>query len=223
MNLLELTRRFRVMARDTVEPFLFSDEDVIAWLNDAQQQAVIRARLLLEDANPDVCEIVTTPGQHTYPLHSALYELASIRFKPDGDTRTKPIQLVSCEWLDQNYHQWRDDAERPTRYAIQTENNLRLVPPPQVPGTLLIEGYRLPLEPLAIDTDEPEIHKANHEKLIYWALHRAFSVVDSETIDKDRASMAEYEFSRHFGLAVDADMRRATRGDVVQHNMVYVP
>ena len=211
------------MARDTVEPFLFSDEDVIAWLNDAQEQAAIRARLLLEESNPDVCEIITTPGQHTYPLHPALYELASIRFKPDGASDPEPLRLVTREWLDQNYRHWRNDLVRPVRYAIQGETTLRMVPPPIVPGTLLLEGYRLPLEPLAIDTDEPEIHKASHEKLIYWALHRAFSVVDSEMIDKDRAAMAEDEFSRHFGLAVDADMRRATRGDEVQHNVVYLP
>ncbi len=223
MNLLELTRRFRVMARDTVEPFLFSDEDVAVWLTDGEAQAAIRARLLLEEANPDVCEIVTTPGQHTYPLHPALYELTSIRFKPDGDTRSTSLELVTREWLDKRYWYWRDNDMPEVRFAVQGETTLRMVPPPKVPGTLLLEGYRLPLEPLAMDADEPEIHQASHEKLIYWALYRAFSVVDSETIDKDRASMAEAEFSRHFGLAVDADMRRSTRADEVQHNVVYVP
>ena len=49
MTLEDMIRRFRVAARDTVEPFLFPTEDVTDWLNEAQNEACIRARLIRED------------------------------------------------------------------------------------------------------------------------------------------------------------------------------
>ena len=46
MTLADLIRRFRVLADDKVQPYLWADEDVIDWLNDAQAQAAVRGRLL---------------------------------------------------------------------------------------------------------------------------------------------------------------------------------
>ena len=114
MNLEELTRRFRVMAKDDVEPYLFSDEDVADWLTDAEREAAIRGRLLLDDYTPAVCEIAIVPGTASYALHPKLYELASVRFKPDGDTRSEAIQLVSREWLDDCVRDWREGR----RYSL---------------------------------------------------------------------------------------------------------
>ena len=65
-------------------------------------------------------------------------------------------------------------------------------------------------------------HKAHHEHLIDWALHRAFSVPDAETFDQHRADLAERAFTEYFGLLPDSDMRRITRHDVVHHNTVYL-
>ena len=228
MNLEQLRRRFRVLAKDTVEPFLYADDDIADWLTDAEAQAAIRGRLLLEDMIPAVCVLPVSVGQAGYKLHPKLYELVNVRFKAFGDTRSEPLQLVSREWMNDNVRDWRDadnwsytSASR--RYAVQSETGLRIVPAPDVAGELLIEGYRLPLKPLANDTDRPEIHEASHEKLIQWALFRAFSVPDSESFDPQRSENAQAEFTRHFGLSVDADLRRSTRTDQVQHNTAYPP
>ena len=228
MNLEQLRRRFRVLAKDTVEPFLYADDDIADWLTDAEAQACMRGRLLLDDSTPDVCCALVLPGVSAYNLHPKLYELVLVRFKATGDTRSDPVRLVSREWMDDNVRDWRDadnwsytSASR--RYAVQSETGLRIVPAPDVAGELLIEGYRLPMRPLANDNDKPEIHEASHEKLIQWALFRAFSVPDSEVFDPQRSQNALAEFTQHFGLSVDADLRRSTRTDQVQHNTAYPP
>ena len=228
MNLDDLTRRFRALAKDTVEPNLFSAEDVADWLTDAEAQAAIRARLLLDDYTPAVCVVPVVAGTHSYKLHAKLYELVTVRFKATGATRSVPLNLVTREWLNDNVRDWRDaddwhHMDYCHRYAVQSETGLRIVPVPAEAGELLIEGYRLPLKPLANEYDKPEIHEASHEKLIYWALHRAFSVSDAEAFDPQRAQEAREEFERHFGSPVDADLRRSTRTDQVQHNTAYPP
>ncbi len=222
MNLEELTRRFRTLADDKVLPHLFDSEDIADWLTDAEAQAAVRGRLLLEEANPAVCQVAVLPGVPSYKLHAKLYELVAVRFQSNGATRATPLKLVSREWLDENVRDWREEGQA-SSYAVQSETGLRIAPVPSEAGVLLIEGYRLPLKALVNDNVKPEIHEASHEQLIHWALHRAFSVVDSETLDLGRAQRSEDAFTRHFGLPVDADMRRSTRTDEVQHNVVYVP
>ena len=102
------------------------------------------------------------------------------------------------------------------RYAIQTDTGLRMVGVVEDGDVLELEGYRLPLKKLENDGDKPEIHEAHHEHLIQWALHKAFSVPDSELFDPDRSALSERAFTDYFGLLPDSGMRRETRQDV-QH------
>ena len=221
MTLEELIRRFRVLAMDKAQPYLFADEDVIDWLNDAQRQACIRGRLLREDANPAVCEIALTPGQRTYPLHKSVYEIINARIVPVSG-RSRPVFLASREWMDENMPDWRDEQGQ-AEFAIQDDTSIRVVGVITTGDKLAIECYRTPLKVLANDVDKPEIHEAHHEHLIQWALHKAFSVVDAEIFDLQRSEQAEANFTSYFGLLPDSDLRRSTRVDVVHHNVPVLP
>ena len=222
MTLENLIRRFRVLAQDTEQPFLWSDEAVIDWLNDAQAQACVRGRLIREDENPAVCQIALAPGQHTYPLHASVYELINLRIKGSGTEPSRPMSIKSREWLDANVCDWRD-MDEPSPWLIQDDTTLRVVGAIQAGDVLHLECYRLPLKQLANDMDKPEIHAAHHVHLIQWALHRAFSIPDTEDFDPARAASAEAAFTRYFGLLPDSDMRRTTREDVVHHNVSIFP
>lgn len=212
MTLEDLIRRFRTLAGDTKAPQFWKDDDITDWLNDAQVQACVRGRLLLEDANPAMCIIDIEANRHTYPLHRKLYELVRLDYKAAGESCSTPIKVKSREWLDENQPQWRD-VHRPTRYAIQGETSIRLAGTPTTAGVLTIEAYRLPREVMAQPASRPEIHEASHEHLIQWALHKAFSVPDSEAFDPQRATKAEDAFTAYFGPLPDSDMRRITRED----------
>ena len=231
MTLGDLIRRFRVLADDKEKPYFWSDEDIAEWLNDAQAQACVRGRLLPEDANPAICEVAVTAGQHTYKLHPTVYELVRTGFRPAAlGGRPCKFTLVSREWLDANYPDWRDAddwsrTEGGTRYLVQNDTTVRIVPTPTEDGTLTIEAYRLPLKKLSADNDaaSPEIHAAHHEHLLLWALHKAFSVPDAELIDPARAQKAEEGFTAYFGPMPDSDLRRITREDVAHHNEAILP
>ena len=220
MNLEQLIASFRVDADDLEEPHLFKDEWIAAWLSEAQAEAAIRGRLILEDANPAVCQIAVTAGQASYELHRSIYEIADLRFVPAGQPKSAPLALVSREWLDDKRPGWRDCAGT-TQFAIQTDRRIRLVGVPDADGVLHLEAYRVPLKALANETDKPELSEAHHRHLVYWALHRAFSRPDSETIDPQRADRALESFTRYFGLAPDSDLRRSTRHDLQQTNALW--
>jgi len=221
MNLEGLIRRFRVQTRDRQEPYLFSDEEVTDWLNDAQDQACIRGRLIREDVAEEVVEIPLTVGTTTYMLHESVYEIITARILWDDINKDdiKALKLVSREWLNRYMPKWREDT-KPAEYFIQDDTKIRIVGTFPADSWVQLECYRMPLFPMQGDADEPEIHKAHHEHLIDWALHEAYSIPDTETYDPEKARRAEADFTAYFGPLPDSDMRRMTREDVPQVNEV---
>lgn len=217
MTLEQLIARFRIEADDLVEPFLWEPEWLADWFSEAQNEAAIRARLLLDDYTPAVCDIAVTTGTASYATHPKLYEIASLRFEVTGQRTCEP-RLVTREWLDRMEPGWRDLPAGSPRWVIQTDTRLRLVPVPSTAGTLRMEAYRLPLKALVNDTDKPEIHEAHHLPLVQWVLYRAFSKPDADARDPQRAEKALTEFESYFGRRPDADLRRSTRHDEVQAN-----
>ena len=221
MDLGQLIRRFRIDATDLVpNPYLFADEWVMDWLNDAQREAAVRGRLIYEASSPAVCEVAVSVGVATYPLHASLYEIVEQSIKFAGDTRRYPLKLVSREDLNRLRPDWRDDAPGTPRYLIQDDTRFTLSPAPDRAAAVLLEGYRLPKE-ITQEADKPEINAAHHVHLVHWALHRAFSRPDADTLDPQRAEKAEKEFTRYFGIRPDSDLRRATREDQDHSSKVY--
>ena len=223
MNLEQLTAQFRIDADDLAVPHLWDGEWVAAWLTEAHAEAAIRGRLLLEAADPAICEIAVQASVATYPLHKSLYELEHLRFKATGSTNSDRVHLKTREELDRIRPGWRDRSDSRPCYAIQDDTRITLVDRPSVDGTLFVEGYRVPLKPLANDTDKPEINEAHHRHLVHWALHRAFSKPDADAHDPKRAAEAEGKFTAYFGPRPDADLRRSTRHDEQQTNKVFWP
>lgn len=220
MNLEQLIAQFRVDADDLVQPYLWPDDWVAPWLTEAVSEAAVRGRLIYEAANAAVSQIAVSASAATHELHKSLFELVHLRFQATGATTSSVVTIKSREELDRIRPGWRDETGTP-RYAVQDDTRITLVPRPEVAGTLHVEGYRVPLKPLANDTDKPEIHEAHHRHLVQWALHRAFSIPDTEAFDAARADRAEAAFTRYFGIAPDSDMRRQTREDVLHVNQAF--
>ena len=220
MNLEQLIQQFRVDADDLVQPYLWPDDWVAPWLTEAVSEAAVRGRLIYEAANAAVSQIAVSASAATHELHKSLFELVHLRFQATGAATSSVLPIKAREELDRIRPGWRDETGTP-RYAVQDDTRITLVPRPEVAGTLHVEGYRVPLKALENDTDKPEIHEAHHRHLVHWALHRAFTKPDSETIDPTRAATAEAAFTRYFGPRPDADLRRSTRHDEVQTNKAF--
>ena len=217
MTLGDLIARFRSASNDKVEPYFWPDEDVTQWLNDAQEEAAIRARLIHESDSAGLCEIKTTAGKAVYKLKPQMYEITHASWDEDGTHSYCLLSLTSTEALDKNDRHWRTRPASIPHSVIQTDRSVRIVPAPKGDGTLVIEAYRLPKSLMESQDDEPEINQAHHRHLVSWALYKAFSVPDAEMFDPDRAQIAAAEFARYFGIQTDSDLRRTTRHDVQHH------
>lgn len=221
MNVQQLVEQFRVDSLDREQPYLWGEPEVLGWLNEAQAEAAVRGRLLLDDSTPAVCEIAVAAGVVSYQLHPKVYEISHLRFVSAATSQACGLDLVSREFLDSKHPHWRDHGPGEPRFAIQTETRLRLVPAPREAGMLRLEAYRLPLKQLTHCNDKPEIHEAHHAYLVHWALHRAFGLPDSDGFDPSRSATSLGEFEAYFGARPDSDLRRATRHDEPQVTVVH--
>lgn len=218
MTLDELIAQFRVDSDDLETDFLSSDLAVTGWLNEAVEEAAIRARLIHDTTTAAVCSIAVTAGLNSYALHSAIIDITRATFTATGSTEEVELDLTDRIEQDRVYPGWRTRTDVP-RQAIQNDTTLQLGCLPSTDGTIALECYRLPLA-LIEDraSEEPEIGRIHHRHLVQWALHRCYSRPDAEVFNPGKAAAALAEFTRVFGIRPDADYRRSSQANRPQHN-----
>jgi len=215
-----LIAQFRREADDKVGPaYLWSDEDVTAWLDEAQEEAAIRARLIKDTDSPALCQIPITENQGAYTLHPKVLHIAYAQFKAAGDTREIGLKVVTRDFLNRTESGWRSAPPGIPRFVVNDpgQRGVLLVPAPAVAGIVHMEVNRLPMDSIE-NTDTPEIPEPHHRHLVDWALFKAFSKPDAETIDPNRAAQAESRFTAYFGLRKDAHLGQDYAADQPHHN-----
>jgi hypothetical protein len=80
----------------------------------------------------------------------------------------------------------------PLYWTQRGVNTVKLYPTPDDVYTLDLLVARLPLVPMEVDSDEPEIPEQHHLALCDWAAYRALRNVDSLAIDELRKTMVDF-------------------------------
>lgn len=206
MTLNDLMTAFRARADDTAEPYLWSDNEVKLFLNDAESEAADRARLIQDSTTAAVCQITIAAGTARYPLHTAVLDVR--RAKVSSGAR--PLTQTSIEELDMEWPDWESATGEPTCF-YESEGDITLVPKPTQAGTLAMTVHRLPLEGMVLGSDAPEIASRHHFRLVDWALRCAFMKRDADTYDETKAGSYEAMFVASFGYRADANVQRKQR------------
>lgn len=224
MEVGDLISEFRTATGDHGTPPLWPDKDVIRWLNEAQRQAAIRARLLRDFTTPEVVTINLLTGQTVYRLHPAVFDVDAVgitRADADGNPETRRRKVNFDCWCgteDVVSHTARsgwpdtfmlyDDASGDGYSGISIVLDRT---PSQDGGTLHLSVFRTQLEPLEFKTDEPEIAQQHHMGLVDWALFSAYKTRDMEGSARERAMLHNDLFTQTFGPMPTADVRRKQR------------
>lgn len=223
MTLDDLIGRFRQRADDAASPPLNDDETVRGWLNEAVNEACIRARLIF-DTSSAFLTIPIVVDQAVYTLDPSIIQIADMwltnrRWILEGtDQSALDRGSIFPRWRGRYRHHdcyalwgrnWRTWKGSP-RYFIQDGTRLQLVPIPTEVDTLNLSVYRLPVDSEVMDApaEEPVIAAQWHDRLIDWALFRAYDSKDGEEIDDTRAGIALARFEASFGKRLDAAVER---------------
>jgi hypothetical protein len=203
MELTDLLTALRITLDDEIEPFLWSDETLTGYLNNAVREACLRARLLKSDADntPALCAVAVVAGTATYAFDPSILVVRSAIFE-GGGYKLYPRSALD---MDRLYPGW-DNGDPPTGTPCEMvmdleQKSFQLYPTPDADATLRLRVWRVPVdaEIMAEDDDEPAIALADPEELKHWAAYEAYLKKDGEAYDPERADAHLSTFESRFG------------------------
>lgn len=206
MNLQALRDLFRIRADDVVEPQLWEDGEVDQYLNDAQREAAVRARLIKDSTTTAVTQIAIDTTSTDYPLHTSILSIERVKLA----SQEQPLGRTTVDELDRLYPDWESQVGMP-RFFVEDNGRIRLVPKSAQVDTMNLVVYRLPLADMKAEDDSPEIHEMHHARMVDWALRCAYLKPDQEKYDPTLAARYEAAFTGSFGIRQDANVQRKQR------------
>lgn len=214
MTVAELIAEFRKRTDDTESPYLFSDDDLITWFAQAEEEAALRADLL-----PDSDTVNVTAGNPVVTIPDGVrhIEYAELR----TDSMGYVMAQRTAQELDRTVLNWRTRTDLPREFVHNQSGKILLSALPDRDYTLFIDFYRTP-DPVTELTDTPEIPTEHHLSLVHWVEYRAYSVPEAEIFDPARSANGEKEFTRYFGRPLTADRRRKQRSNTPHRTRAHI-
>jgi hypothetical protein len=197
MNLGELVEHTRCsVLRDTAIPYLWSDKELILYLNEAMRLFARRTHCITDSTNT-LTTFNTVVGTADYVLDRRIVFVSELGVVLDPGEDY------------QSYHPLTDNTRgqqlvtfsqgRPLCYTAQVASyNIRLSPVPDAVYKVVMTVARKPLLAVVQGTDIPEIDEDYHLALVDYAAYRALSNND---VDGTSQVSAEAFFAK-WGLAV---------------------
>lgn len=233
----ELKDRFRKDVDDVEggsggEDYLFSDDEVLEYMYEAQREFVRRARVLRKTSPfaPTVTEITITPPAD--PLNLALTDgwitphasiIKPLRARLRSQVNPRNLELVTVEEMDGGY--WIDDygtylrqnwesQTGPARFIITNmqEDQWRLVPIPVVADTLELTVLHMPTTDVTQGAELEVTEREDQLTLMLYMKYLAFMKQDADIYDKELSD----RFLNAFEKKAD-DRRREVRQTRFRH------
>lgn len=199
----ELMDRFRLDVVDTALPYLWTDEEVVSYADDAYRMFVRLTGGIADFTTEEVVRIPLVTGEELYGTHNSILRVMTATLESDG-TEIKVLNATDLPNLFTNvtdYGQLRTLAMKNTpglpKYLIvgMQRNLAKVIQIPVVDDAILLYVYRLPLVHI-VDGSHPldEIEEDHHIHLLKWMKSLAYNKQDAETFDKTKAKEAEDAF-----------------------------
>lgn len=213
---------------DAEIPYLWSDVELLRFLNYAEVQACRRAHLLIDGTTANdngtaatastagqkpLCSLSVIANQATYNLSPKIIQvkrcqLQSMAMPIRGPVSYPEIDEVMPGWFGTNGTVGTSGSGGyPSCFLNEPGNTITFILAPSVNDTAYLVVSRLPLTPFTLSTS-PEIDEQYHLDLCDWAAHLAFAKPDSETLNLNLSKIYEDQFTGKFGSLPSAYTER---------------
>lgn len=184
MTKSELLSLYRVLADDATEPYLLASAKANLFITEAEREGAERSLYLRTGA---AYNIKVVAGKDKYEISPAIIFVDSAKLSGEAH----PLRQTTRSNLDYLVPNWEAQSGIPKYWFIEN-NDLTLHPKPNASFTLQLDGSRRP-------TKEMETPDHLHEGLVYWVLHRAFSIPDSDLFNPQESADNLKKFGVIFG------------------------
>ena len=199
----DLYLAFRADVVDVAEPYLWSDEEVWRYMNDAYMM-FWRKVGGIPDFTSTACRVPIVAGVESSEVNHSILRIMSASRASDFGV----IEIINSTDLGRlrssDYGQAKelrlDNKTGQVRYMVigMQKNVVRWVQIPEADDVCKLVIYRLPLETITAQSEEFEdLEEIHHAYLLPWMKHLAYSKQDAETFDKGRADVSAAEFNAY--------------------------
>ncbi len=176
---------------------LWSLDEWTEYANDAENEACIRANLIL-DKTSALAVIPIISGTATYSIDEKILLIKRAKLSSGSE----PLVKTSRRVLDAYFPSWETDTGVVRSWLPDGSNKITLYKSPTADSSLELMISRLPAAAMLLAdklTVSPEIDSQYHLGMVDWMLFRAYSKQDSETLDKGKAKEHLARFTKRFG------------------------
>jgi hypothetical protein len=205
MNSAELLSLFRHDVDDVVEPYFWSDGEIIGYMDDAQKM-FCRLTHGIRDATSPMCTIDIEPGEPFAYTDPRILRIA--RMQRDSDAAL--IRVVNVEDLE-TLQIKLDLLPGPVGKCVigMQPHTIRWVRVPVLRDTASMVVDRLPLATLSlVRSTNLEIEEQHHRHLMLWMASLAYAKQDADTMNTNKAGGKEAQF-RAYCAAAEVEKARA--------------
>ena len=197
-------KRFREETMDEQLPYLWSDSLILRYLDEAQTEFCRRTEGI-EDSTSSICTINVPAGADSVTVSPKILKVRSVTIADTG----RALEISSIEAERGGFHLFAGDPR-----TIVLKLNARealIMPAAKRDIGLKLDVMRLPLNPIESPGDEVELDAMYDGTLMHYALYRAYSRPDPDSMDRVRADYFLQAFERACVMA-SREQGRARKG-----------
>lgn len=219
MNSTELIDLFREEMNDAVAPYLWSDNLLYRYLNDAQEMFCRLTEGIEDSSTPEICRLSVIPDQDWYAVSPLILKIREVTDLTTG----RPYGVLNMEKASLKGVLFNGNPG-PLRLFVTglEKNKLRAWPRPNLATGVVLSVFRLPLPvsqetAITTDGDQPlEIDDRHHVSLLMWMKHKAYGKEDAEAFDRRKSDDYEQRFYAYCSRAFKEQERaRRSIGTVI--------
>jgi hypothetical protein len=203
VNSTELKDYFRTQLRDLAQPYLWSDDEIYAYMNDAQLMFCRLSSFVIPDITSAVTDLTITAGDAYSSISTSIQQIRSAVLKSNN----RKLQIISPEDTDKlvsvdygYYSAMVDDTTSGpvTAMVIGIEPGLvRWSKVPLEDDEVKLSVYRLPSSAITTDGQTLDVPEMHHLHLISWMRYLAYQKQDADTYDPKASLTAAEAFQRY--------------------------
>jgi len=213
--------------------YLWTDETLVRYINEAQRRFARRGLLIRDGVTPEVTRVALQTGVTHYSLHPSVLAVTSAKLAGDRADLTRTnhralngYQMPDPPFFDADAYGYTTPGKplafSTDEYLSKDEDDsvaattMRIYPAPSADynGTNVeLRVVRLPLNTLttADMCGIPEIPEMHHLEMLDWAAYLALRIVDLDAGTPDRAADFKQTFEENAGLARKVVLRKMFR------------
>lgn len=203
MNANELADYFRSQVRDDVAPYLWSDDELFVYMNEAQKMFV-RLTNGIYDVTSEACSVAVTAGEKYTTLHPTLLTIRKAYYVNPTTNERRELRVINLSDTNSlttsDYGVFNNPSLGNTPGVVthmvigEERGKARWINIPVETTTVEMAIARLPLTSLSPSQTALEVPDEHHVSLIEWMKHLAYNKQDGDAYNPKTSAESEARF-----------------------------